>query len=51
MVTSLVPLDKLFTDFKGKSTGEVFATQKCLSRLIEMQTRAYLQTPHKEDLD
>ena len=46
IITSVVELDELFIEFENKSTEEIFQTYRCLSRLIEMQTKGYLSLPH-----
>ena len=46
IITSVVELNELFIDFENKSTEEIFLTYRCLSRLIEIQTKGYLNLPH-----
>lgn len=43
IVKSEVTLDQLFIGFQGKGSEEVFMAQRCLSRLVEIQTEKYLQ--------
>lgn len=46
IIKSQVPLDALFAGLEGEASEEVFMAQRCLSRLMEMQTCSYLRQSH-----
>lgn len=46
IIKSEVELNKLFQGGEGRTSEEVFMAQRCLSRLMEMQTQKYLSEPH-----
>ena len=46
IIKSEVELNKLFQGGEGRTSEEVFMAQRCLSRLMEMQTQKYLSETH-----
>ena len=48
IIKSEVALVDLFKSDSSKTSEEVFMAQRCLSRLMEIQTQAYLNQPHQE---